>query len=249
MLETNPGPGLGILLALYLKSKNNKQKKEKYASFMFVHFIGGLHEIYFPEVLANLWLLPSLIAGSIIGNICFIIFNVAATGVISPGSIFTVCLMCVPGKMIFAVTGVFISAIVSGALAFFTLTLQEKNGAKDNTGHNNIDVSKVKEIEHLEKKMIRKIGFVCNAGVGSSSMGAALFRRKLRESGVEGLEVNAYAADQIPSDLDLIICQKDLKELMLQDIKDDYVYAVDNLLNQTEYIRIIEEIQKTGGLL
>ena len=97
--------------------------------------------------------------------------------------------------------------------------------------------------------MIRKIGFVCNAGVGSSSMGAALFRRKLRESGVEGLEVNAYAADQIPSDLDLIICQKDLKELMLQDIKDDYVYAVDNLLNQTEYIRIIEEIQKTGGLL
>lgn len=72
MLETNPGPGLGILLALYLKSKNNKQKKEKYASFMFVHFIGGLHEIYFPEVLANLWLLPSLIAGSIIGNICFI---------------------------------------------------------------------------------------------------------------------------------------------------------------------------------
>ena len=60
LLETNPGPGLGVLLALWL---SNRKKRKEYAAYMFVECIGGIHEIYFPEVLANLWLLLALIPG------------------------------------------------------------------------------------------------------------------------------------------------------------------------------------------
>ena len=45
-----------------------------------------------------------------------------------------------------------------------------------------------------------KIGFICDAGVGSSAMGAALFRRKIKEEGMDGITAEAYAVDQIPDD-------------------------------------------------
>lgn len=92
--------------------------------------------------------------------------------------------------------------------------------------------------------MILRVGFVCNTGVGVSAMGAALFRRKLKEMSIESVEVNAYAADRIPEDLHVLVCQRDLKELLFQELKAGIVYTVENLLNQTEYTEIIEEIQK-----
>ena len=96
----------------------------------------------------------------------------------------------------------------------------------------------------VDRKMINKIGFVCNAGVGSSAMGAALFRRKLKEEGIEGIEVAAYPADGIPDNIDLIICQKDLKNLMLSNVDDKKVYTVESLMNQTEYADIIDNMIK-----
>ena len=94
--------------------------------------------------------------------------------------------------------------------------------------------------------MVQKVGVICNAGVGSSAIGAALFRRKLKELNITEIEVAAYAADQIPEDVKIVICQKDFKELTIQKIKAD-VYTIENLLNQTEYLTILKEIQRKGG--
>ena len=77
LLETNPGPGLGVLLALWL---SNRKKRKEYAAYMFVECIGGIHEIYFPEVLANLWLLLALIPGGMAGILCMSVFHVASAG-------------------------------------------------------------------------------------------------------------------------------------------------------------------------
>lgn len=246
LLEANPGPGLGILLALYFVEK---EKREKYSSFMFAHFIGGLHEIYFPEVLANISLLPSLIMGGIAGNICFLTFNAAATGVVSPGSIITICLVCVPGKIIPVITGVIVSAAVSAISAVLILKLREKFSSGDRKTEA-VSIPADSEVKNedthktVDRKMINKIGFVCNAGVGSSAMGAALFRRKLKEEGIEGIEVAAYPADGIPDNIDLIICQKDLKNLMLSNVDDKKVYTVESLMNQIEYADIIDNMIK-----
>lgn len=67
--------------------------------------------------------------------------------------------------------------------------------------------------KQINYQNLHKIGFVCDGGMGSSAMGAALFRRSLAAHGIQGVEVKAYAADLIPEDLDLIVCQKEFYQL------------------------------------
>ncbi|MBO5522338.1 MAG: PTS mannitol transporter subunit IICB, partial [Roseburia sp.] len=221
-LETNPGPGLGILLALFI---TRKEKRKEYASGIFAEFIGGIHEIYFPEVLANLWLLFAVIAGGTAGNLCFSLCGAEAVTAISPGSILTLLLMCEPGDY----PGVLLAVTVSAAVAFLCalgiLCLQRRKPGIRKTGEKKPEerVTEEKKPEERateekkpgeeteerkpeklppqgerKKEMIHKIGIICDAGVGSSAMGAALLRRKLAAMGIGGVEVSAYAADRIP---------------------------------------------------
>ena len=69
MLEANPGPGLGLLLAYWAFSKD-KATKDSAPGAIIIHFFGGIHEIYFPYILMN----PLVIVGPIAGNICAILF-------------------------------------------------------------------------------------------------------------------------------------------------------------------------------
>lgn len=91
-----------------------------------------------------------------------------------------------------------------------------------------------------EEKM--KVGFICNAGLGSSAMGATLFRKKLQEMGIAGVEVSAYPADMIPDDLAFAVCQRDFMEMTGIALKAKRVFTVENLLNQSEYADIAEEL-------
>lgn len=260
LLEANPGPGLGILAALYLE---RKEKRKEYAVSMFVEFVGGIHEIYFPEIISNMWLLLALISGGAAGNICFMTLHGAANGVVSPGSIFAVLLVCSQNRILAVIIGIAVSAAVSAAVAVLILKLQEttpeaqretaptmKLETAPEAQRETVPTMKLKtapETESkVEKKVVGKIGFICNAGVGSSAMGAALFRRKLKEMNLAEVEVEAYAADQIPEDLDAVVCQKDLKEILLLELGAVKVYTVESLLNQAEYKAIIEDMSKEG---
>lgn len=238
LLEANPGPGLGILAALYLE---RKEKRKEYAASMFVEFVGGIHEIYFPEIISNMWLLLALISGGAAGNLCFMILHGAANGVVSPGSIFAVLLVCSQNRILAVLIGIAVSVAVSAAVAVLILKWQRK---PLKILESDIAVQRLSE-NKVERKMIRKIGVICNAGVGSSAMGAALFRRSLRELELTGIEVEAYAADQIPEELDAVVCQKDLKEILLPELGAVKVYTVESLLNQAEYKAIIEDIMES----
>lgn len=248
LLETNPGPGLGILLALYIK---RTKKRKEYAASIFAEFIGGIHEVYFPEALANVWLFLPLVAGGTVGNLCFSFLDVAAVTAISPGSIITFLLVCNKNKIVGAFIGVVLSVLTSLFLAISILCIQEKWKKRNRT------CVKVKEEPVLEEEkrievpsikeggtMKEKVGFICDAGVGSSAMAAALFRRKLQELQIGEVEVSAYAVDQVPTDLTLAVCQKDFRELLLGELSDTQIVVVESLLNQTELTRIAEEIKQ-----
>lgn len=276
LLETNPGPGTGVLLALFLQ---NRSRRKEYAAGLFVQFIGGIHEVYFAEVLSNLWLLISLIAGGIAGTLCFLFTDTGAVTVISPGSFITLLLSCMKIHVAGAAAGVVISAFTSFVVANAILLIQQKRkkekgqtargpetagkGDKKGTiketvkGDTQQPVKEWKkepesgekanaeaEKSMRENRIVKKIGFVCDAGVGSSSMGAALLRRKLKELRLDGIEVAAYASDQTPKDLDLIVCQRNFKELLLREIPDVEIRTMESLVSQQEISDIALRIQQ-----
>ena len=237
LLETNPGPGLGVLLALWL---SNRKKRKEYAAYMFVECIGGIHEIYFPEVLANLWLLLALIPGGMAGILCMSVFHVASAGLVSPGSILT--LLFMSGHHVLATLfAVAISTAVSCAIAFFILKRQGKWCTEAA-----ISAQEEKKEEVQEKRQMQeiKIGFICDAGVGSSAMGAALFRRKLKEEGMDGITAEAYAVDQIPEDLTIGVCQRAFLEILQKESNLSNIVTMESLLNQTEHLALIEKLRK-----
>lgn len=245
LLETNPGPGLGILLALYLQ---NKKKRKEYTAAMFAEFIGGIHEVYFPEVLSNIWLVLALIAGGTVGNLCFSILNVSTAGLVSPGSILSILVVCTRKGMPGAITGVLLSTGVSAGVAIVIMRRQQRGKKAEiiYKSNNRLEEKQMVENVAIKEEKIQKIGFICDAGVGSSAMGAALFRRKMQEAGIVGVEVQAYAVDQIPEDLTLAVCQKNFKEMLLSEMEIENIYTVESLLNSSEYTQIIEEVRKRG---
>lgn len=251
LLETNPGPGLGVLLALWL---SNRKKRKEYAAYMFVECIGGIHEIYFPEVLANLWLLLALISGGMAGTLCMSVFHVASAGLVSPGSILTVLFMS--GHHVLATLfAVAISTAVSCAIAFFILKRQGKwcteaaisaQEEKEEAVQEKKEEAVQEKRQVLEKELMQgiKIGFICDAGVGSSAMGAALFRRKLKEEGMDGITAEAYAVDQIPEDLTIGVCQRAFLEILQKESNLSNIVTMESLLNQTEHLALIEKLRK-----
>lgn len=243
LLETNPGPGLGVLLALWL---SNRKKRKEYAAYMFVECIGGIHEIYFPEVLANLWLLLALIPGGMAGILCMSVFHVASAGLVSPGSILT--LLFMSGHHVLATLfAVAISTAVSCAIAFFILKRQGKWCTEAAISAQEEKKEEVQEKRQmLEKGLMQeiKIGFICDAGVGSSAMGAALFRRKLKEEGMDGITAEAYAVDQIPEDLTIGVCQRAFLEILQKESNLSNIVTMESLLNQTEHLALIEKLRK-----
>lgn len=243
LLESNPGPGFGMLAALYCVKKT---KKEEYASAMIAQGAGGIHEVYFPVVLANLWLLLPLIASGVTGALWFDRMGAGAAAPVSPGSAITFLLMAGKNDMLVVVLGMFLSASVSFIGSMVVLKWQESVKKRKKTETIQI-VEEIPHIQEEEKMPINRIGFVCDAGVGSSAMGAAIFRRKLAQNKTEGIQVEAFAADRIPDELDLIVCQKDFYQLIPEGKKEKEIFMVENFVSVQAYDELMELLLKRNG--
>jgi PTS system mannitol-specific IIC component len=129
LLETNPGPGLGLLVAFYVSGKG--LLKESAPGAMIIHFLGGIHEIYFPFVLAHPIMLLSVIAGGIVADFWFVVTGAGLVATPSPGSIFAYLLVIPPGQYFQVLGGVFIGALVSFLVGAFILRV---NPVKEEEG-------------------------------------------------------------------------------------------------------------------
>ncbi|HEV8546260.1 MAG TPA: mannitol-specific PTS transporter subunit IIC [Candidatus Limnocylindrales bacterium] len=86
MIETNPGPGLGILLAYWFFGP--RALRPTVPGAIIIHFFGGIHEIYFPYVLMNPRLILAAIAGGASGVATAVVTGAGLVATPSPGSIF-----------------------------------------------------------------------------------------------------------------------------------------------------------------
>ncbi len=119
LLETNPGPGLGLLIAFYVAGKG--MLKESSPGSMVIHFFGGIHEIYFPYVLAKPIMVLAMIAGGFSANLWFVITGAGLVATPSPGSIFAYLAVTPPGQHFQVLGGVLIGAVVSFLVGAFIL--------------------------------------------------------------------------------------------------------------------------------
>jgi PTS system mannitol-specific IIC component len=111
LLETNPGPGLGLLLAFTFFGKG--MAKLSAPGSIIIHFFGGIHEIYFPYVLAHPIMIVAMWAGGIAADAWFVAFDAGLVATPSPGSIFAYLAVTPPGQHLGVLGGVAIAAVAS----------------------------------------------------------------------------------------------------------------------------------------
>lgn len=223
LIETNPGPGLGVLLAFILFSR--KELKATASGAFMIHLFGGIHEIYFPFVLLNPLLFAAVILGGMSGTLIFEMFQVGLKVPASPGSI-VVILANAPQEMLLGVaSGIAGSTLVSFIIAALVIR-------KDQTK---------KEISEKVTKVteIRKILFACDAGMGSSAMGASLMRQQLQASGIS-IPVDYTSIYRVNDDPHLLlITQNELKHLAEIQAPHAQLVTIGNFLDQEEYTKVI----------
>ena len=132
LLETNPGPGLGLLLAFYFASKKGMLKDSAPGS-MIIHFFGGIHEIYFPYVLAHPIMILAMIAGGFSADLWFVISGAGLVASPAPGSIFAYLAVIPSGQHFQVLTGVLIGAVVSFFVGAFILRVNPVKETEDET--------------------------------------------------------------------------------------------------------------------
>lgn len=243
LLETNPGHGLGILLALYIL---NKDRRKYFASCMTVQAIGGIHEIYFPIILSNLKLLIALILGAMSGNLVFYLLHAGARGAISPGSIITIFLMCSPSDWLAILLGIATSAVVSCISACLILEFdahKSKEIESDDNTSERIETTSEPLFNLPDFGYVEDIVFVCDAGIGSSVMAASMFKKMLIENELGGISVSSSPVDEIPEDADLLICQKIISTKARDYNEYATIIEVENFMDSNMYKAIIEKIK------
>jgi PTS system mannitol-specific IIC component len=225
-LESNPGPGFGLLMAYWLFGKG--AAKSSAPGAVLIQFIGGIHEIYYPYVLSR----PILILPMILGASSSILFMTVAhaglIGPISPGSIVSVIIMSASGKLFINVAAVLIAAVVT----FLTSALILRRSAKedDTLPENRFKPKyKVDAEKAAAAASIKHIVFACDAGMGSSALGATRFRKRIESLGL-GLKVDNYSVNSIPDDADIVVCQEGLASRAKGNAPKVRIFAIKNFL-------------------
>ncbi|SEN65850.1 PTS mannitol transporter subunit IICB [Lihuaxuella thermophila] len=248
LLEPNPGPGLGILLAYWLFGKGSVKQSAPGAAI--IHFLGGIHEIYFPYILMNPRLLIAVIAGGMSGVFIFQTLNAGLVAVPSPGSIFALIAMAPKGVQLPVLAGVAVSTVVSfliSALFLRTRQVDEKDMAKATEKlqemKGNKTVADPGIVGQKDRTAVQKVVFACDAGMGSSAMGASILRKKFKDANLH-VEVINTAINDIPEDADIVVTQKTLTDRARAKAPQAEHISVDNFLNSLKYDELTRRLSE-----
>ncbi|MEX9688580.1 PTS mannitol transporter subunit IICBA [Providencia rettgeri] len=221
LIEANPGPGLGVLLAYMFFGKGNAKQSAPGAAI--IHFFGGIHEIYFPYVLMNPRLILAVILGGMTGVFVMNLFHAGLVSPASPGSIFAVLLMTPKSSLIGVILSVasatVVSFIVSALLLKRTrigdddeLESATKKMRNMKTQSKSSSVNSINKDASINLAQVHNIIVACDAGMGSSAMGAGVLAQKVRDAGLLDITVTNMAINDLPENVDIVITHRDLTQ-------------------------------------
>lgn len=248
LIEANPGPGLGLLLAYMFFGKGAAKGSASGAAI--IHFFGGIHEIYFPYVLMNPRLIIAVILGGMTGVFTLTLFNAGLTAPASPGSIFAVMSMA-KGSYLGVTLSVLAATTVSFIVSAILLKTTKDNGKSLDEAMSDVTAMKseakgVSENSELDLAKVKKIIVACDAGMGSSAMGAGVLRKKAEDAHLD-ISVTNLAINNLPTDADIIITHKDLTARAKQYAPNAYHISLTNFLDSDLYTQLVNDLVKAKG--
>jgi PTS system mannitol-specific IIC component len=252
LVEANPGPGAGLLLAFMFFGKG--VAKSTAPGALLIQFVGGIHEIYFPYVLMK----PKLILAMILGGMTGVATNQALdTGLrapASPGSIIAVWLQAPASSLLGVTLSVVFAGAVSFAVASFLLKI-EKDDVEGDLVAATASMESMKGKRSVASSVlsdgrtgeIRSIVFACDAGMGSSAMGASVLRKKIQAAGHGEVTVVNKAISGLNDSYDLVVTHQDLTDRARAKTPSAIQVSVDNFMGSPKYDEIVELIDQSNG--
>lgn len=258
LLEANPGPGLGVLLAFAIFGKGMSKSSAPGAAI--IQFLGGIHEIYFPYILSKPILVLAVMAGGVSGVFTFQIFGAGLVAPASPGSIIAVLAMTSKGSYLGVILGVLVAAVVTFVIASLILKtskakeedlseatgkMEEMKGKKSSVAgalNQQDEETDGQEAENKSPDEIDKVIFACDAGMGSSAMGASLLKNKFKKADIDIFVTNT-AINNLPDDADIVITHKDLTDRAKAKLPGAEHISVENFLNSPKYDELVDRLK------
>ncbi|WP_347401743.1 PTS mannitol transporter subunit IICB [Alicyclobacillus mali (ex Roth et al. 2021)] len=260
LLETDPGPGLGLLMAYWAFAKGAIRQSAPGA--ILIQFFGGIHEVYFPYVLMRPILVLAVILGGMAADTTFMILHAGLVATPSPGSIFAEIAMTPKGGYFPVLSGIFVGALVSflvasffirrsrdemdeSTLAFAQAVVQDMKSQSKFTPSAQPTAQAVAE-EATLAGVPQAVYFACEAGMGSSAMGASILKKRLQEAGYD-IPVHHVPVNQLPSTAEVVFTQASFETRARQVAPKAKIYLVQNFLNKATYDQLIEDLGHLKG--
>ncbi|WP_347344136.1 PTS mannitol transporter subunit IICB [Microbacterium sp.] len=269
LLEANPGPGVGLLLAFTFFGIGAAKASAPGAAI--IQFFGGIHEVYFPFALMKPVLIVALIAGGMTGVTTNMVLGGALRAPAAPGSIIAVLAQTANGSYFAVILSVVLSAAVTFLIAAVILRASRKRdlaAAEAGTDSFSSAIAKTEankgkksealaglrggselaeantEAQVATERLVRSIVFACDAGMGSSAMGASVLRNKVKKAGIEGVTVVNKAIANLDPSADLVVTQNQLTDRARAQVPDSIHVSVDNFMNSPRYDEVVELVRR-----
>ncbi len=268
MVASNPGPGLGLLLA-YTFFSGSKVLRQTAPGAIIIHFFGGIHEIYFPYVFAKPITLIGLILGAGSGIATAQALNAGLVAGPSPGSIFAYLMLTPKGGFLGTIGSVVVATAVSFAVNAFLLKLSAKRDAAKVDAEVEAEIAEAKaRVETMKQEgkdvlneslaavtgtsepeahRIKKVVFACDAGMGSSVMGASAFRRQVEKAKIP-VEVVHSAIEKVPADADVVVTHENLAERARMAHSDIEIVPIESFMSDRNIDALFARIERQQGV-
>ncbi len=257
LLEANPGPGLGVLLAFTFFGVG--AAKATAPGALIIQFVGGIHEVYFPYVLMKPALLLAVIAGGATGVGTNMVFDAGLRAPAAPGSILAVLAQTATDSYLGVILSVILSAGVTFAVASVILLSSRKRDlastedsfssavakTEANKGKSSSHLANLSSASQVPAQKISNIIFACDAGMGSSAMGASVLRKKIKNAGIDGVTVTNKAIASLPGNADLVITQQQLTDRARVKEPQAVHVSVDSFMNAPEYDDVVTMVRES----
>ncbi|OBB24293.1 PTS mannose transporter subunit IIA [Mycolicibacterium peregrinum] len=252
LLETNPGPGLGVLLAFMVFGRGAARASAPGAAI--IQFFGGIHEIYFPYVLMKPKLIAATILGGMTGVFINVLFGSGLRAPAAPGSIIAIYAQTASGSFLGVTLSVLSATAVSFAVAALLLKTDRADAEPDLA-------AATAEMEALKGKKssvasalvgaprgpVNSIVFACDAGMGSSAMGASVLRKKIRSAGFGDIAVTNQSIANLTDTYDLVVTHRDLTDRARLKTASAVHVSVEDFMSSPRYDEIVEMLGNTNS--